>query len=137
MSDFIYDAIEDAGLTMQVVEAEPDVYTCTITSTITGTINPDLKWKRDVATKPGTGAPTLGNVLYHHALRAQGVSQYDDILDWSDDNKRDLNDAKTIPEFKQLVQDKTDLSLLLGEPIYQSLMTGLAISQAIHNAAGH
>ena len=118
---------------MQVVKAKPDVYTCSIT----GTFNPDLEWKRDVSAKPGTGAPTLGNVLYHYALRAQEVSQFDDILEWSDENKRDLNDPKTIPEFKQLVQDKTDLGLLLGEPIYQALLSGLEISQAIHDAAGY
>lgn len=133
MSDFIKDAIDEAGLVMQVVEAEPDVYTCTIT----GSIKPDLDWKRDVSTKHGYGAPTLGNVLYHYALRAQEVSQYDDVLAWSDENERNLNDPKTIPEFKQLVQDKTDLGLLLGEPIYQGLLSGLEISQAIHNAAGH
>lgn len=131
MSDFINDVIEGAGLIMQVVDTEPDVYACTIT----GTIKPDLEWKRNITTKPGRGSPSLGNVLYYYALRAQEIRQYDDALGWSDDNKRDLNDPKTIPEFKQLVQDKTDLGLLLGEPIYQTLLTGLEISQAIHNAA--
>jgi len=133
MTDFINDAIEDAGLAMHIFEAKPDVYTCTIT----GITDPDLKWERNITSKTGYGAPTIGNVLYHYALRAQDISQYDDVLEWSDENKRDLNDPKTISEFKQLVQDKTDLALLLGEPIYQGLLSGLEISQAINNAAGH
>ena len=133
MSDFIKDAIESAGLVMHVVDAEPDVYACVIK----GSQNPGFKWKRNITTKPDRGAPSLGKVLYYYATRAQEVSQYDDVLGWSDENKHDLNDPKTIPEFKQLVQDKTDLGLLLGEPTYQALLSGLEISQAIHNAAGH
>jgi len=133
MSDFIKDAIESAGLAMQVADVEPDVYACVVTSSQ----NPDFEWKRNITTKSERGAPSLGNVLYYYATRAQEVSQYDDVLGWSDDNERDLNDSKTIPEFKQLVQDKTDLGLLLGEPTYQALLSGLEISQAIHNAAGH
>ncbi len=133
MSDFINDTIEDAGLAMQVNDTKPDVYACTITSKI----NPDVEWKRNITTKPSCGAPSIGNVLYYYATRAQEVSQYDDVLGWSDENERDLNDPKTIPEFKQLVQDKTDLGLLLGEPTYQALLSGLEISQAIHNASGH
>jgi hypothetical protein len=133
MSDFINDAVESAGLDMQVVDIEPDVYACTITSSQRS----GFEWQRNITTKAGRGAPTLGNVLYYYALRAQDVSQYDDILGWSDDNERDLNDPQTIPDFKQLVQDKTDLGLLLGEPAYQALLSGLEISQAIHNAAGH
>ena len=133
MSDFIKDAIDSAGLVMHVADVEPDVYACAITSSQ----NPDFEWKRNITTKSERGAPSLGNVLYYYATRAQEVSQYDDVLGWSDDNERDLNDSKTIPEFKQLVQDKTDLGLLLGEPTYQVLLSGLDISQAIHNAAGH
>ena len=133
MSDFINDAVEGAGLVMQVTKVRQNVFACTITRNQ----KPDYDWKRNITTKPDYGAPTIGNVLYHYALRAQDVSQYADVLGWSDEDKRDLNDPKTIPEYKQLAQDKTDLGLLLGEPIYQTLLTGLEISQAIHNAAGH
>ncbi|MCF6221147.1 MAG: hypothetical protein L3J65_08555 [Robiginitomaculum sp.] len=133
MGDFIDDVIKSAGLVMHVAETNPDIYTCTIT----GTQNSEYSWQRTLNTKPGYGSPTIGNVLYHYALRAQEVNQYSDILEWSDESNRDLNDPKTIPDYKQLVQDKTDLRLLLGEPAYLSLMAGLEINQAIHNAGGH
>ncbi len=127
VSDYIDIAIADAGLDMQVDEAEPGIYHCTLTSTT----NPDFNWQRDLNTKAGHGAPGIGNVLYHYALRAQEVSQYNDVLEWSEDNGRNLNDPQTIPEFTQLVQDKTDLRLLLSEPVYQKMMAGLEIHQAI------
>lgn len=118
---------------MQISETEPGLYACTITSTA----NPDFKWQRSINTKEGYDAPALGNVIYHYALRTQEVSQYDDVLEWADDNDRDLNDMKTIPDFKQLVQDKTDLRLMLSEPVYQTMMAALEISQAIGNAGGY
>ena len=127
MDDYINIAITEAGLEMRVSEAKPGLYRCTMTSTA----NPDFNWQRDINTKAGHGAPNIGNVFYHYALRAQEVSQYDDVLEWSDENERDLNDPKTIPDFQQLVQDKTDLRLLLSEPVYQKMMTGLEIHQAI------
>ena len=127
MSDYIDIAITEAGLEMLVSEATPGLYHCTITSTA----NPKFNWQRNLNTKAGHGAPGIGNVLYHYALRAQEISQYNDVLEWSDENERDLSDPKTIPDFKQLVQDKTDLRLLLSEPVYQKMMAGLEIHQAI------
>ncbi len=127
MSDYIDIAIKTAGLELRVSKAKPDLYHCIITSTA----NPDFNWQRGLNTKAGYGAPNIGNVLYHYALRAQEISQYDDILEWSDENGHDLNDPNTLPDFKQLVQDKTDLRLLLSEPVYQNMMAGLEISQAI------
>lgn len=133
MNDFIENAISDAGLEMQVNETEADLYMCKISNTL----DPDVKWQRNITMKAGYGAPTLGNVLYYYALRAQEVSQTDDVLEWARETERDLNHPKTLANYGQLVQDKTDLRLLLSEPVYQKMMAGLEISQAIGNAGGY
>lgn len=70
MSGFINDVIEGAGLVMQVTEVRQNIFACTITRSQ----KLDYDWKRNITTKPGFGAPTIGNVLYHYALRAQDVS---------------------------------------------------------------
>ncbi len=89
---------------------------------------------RDISIKPGYDAPDVGNLIYHFALSAQEVSQYDDVLEWATEEGRDLNDIETLPMFRQLVDNKRDFRLLLSEPVYQNLMAALEISQAIGNA---
>ena len=84
--------------------------------------------------KPGFEAPTLGGVLYHYALIAQNMTEYDDVLEWADDTSRDLAKPETLKEFKQMVEDETDLRKILTEKVFQELLAGLAISQAINNA---
>lgn len=127
MTDFIDDAVKDAGISLQVEEKGADQYACTLTSR-------HGKMVRDISIKPGYGAPDVGNLLYHFALSAQEVSQYDDVLEWAREEGRDLNDIETLPMFRQLVDNKRDFRLLLSEPVYQNLMAALEISQAIGNA---
>ena len=127
MADFIDDAIASAELTMEQTLKQENLYACTLTSchnTMT----------RNIAMEPGTAPPSLGNIVYYYALRAQELSYYDDITEWADDLEYDLNDPKTIPDFKQLVADKTDLRRLLGEKNYQGMMAALEISQAMSSA---
>jgi len=127
MNDFIVDAVEGAGLSLQTNPMKPDQYLCEM-------VSEHSKMVREINVKPGYGAPKIGNLVYHFALAAQNLDQYDDILDWAKGNDMDLNDPKTIPRFTQLVDDKRDLRLLLSEPVFQKMMTGLEISQAIANA---
>ncbi len=127
MNDFIDDAITAADVKMDVSAKGALLYACTLVST-------HGKMSRDIAMKPDSPAPTLGNIVYHYALVAQEVSQYDDILEWAKDTGRDLNDPSTIPYFNQMVADKTDLRLLLSERVYVDMMAALEINQAIANA---
>ncbi len=125
MSDFIDTAIQDTGVSLHTEPTDKaNCFKCIMTSA-----HGDMR--RTMTMREGCGAPALGDLMLYYALRAQDISQYDDILEWSDENERDLNDPKTIPDFKQLVQDKTDLRLLLSEPAYQKMMAGLEIHQAI------
>ncbi|HEC00469.1 MAG TPA: hypothetical protein ENI91_02125 [Sphingomonadales bacterium] len=127
MSDFIEEAITAAAVELDISLKEDNQYACIMTS-------PHGKMVRDITVKPGYDAPTLGNVIYHYALVAQEVSQYDDVLEWADDTGHKLSDSKTLPKFRQMVDDKRDLRLLLSESIYQDMMGALEISQAICNA---
>jgi len=127
MNDFIEDAVAAAGLSLKTKPMETDQHWCEMVS-VHGTM------ERAINVKPGFGAPSIGGLIHHFALVAQNLDQYDDILDWSKDNDIDLNDPKTIPRFTKLVDNQRDLRLLLSEPVYQKMMTGLEISQAISNA---
>lgn len=127
MSDFIQDAIDAAELTLQTAPKAENVYTCTITSRHAVMI-------RTLTMKPGYDAPTLGAVLLYYSERAQQVEEIDDVLEWASGHDRDLNDPKTVPTFKQLVTDQDDLRRLLSDRPYQTLISGLEISQAISNA---
>jgi len=127
MADFIDDAIASAELTMDQTLKQKNLYACTLTSrhnTMT----------RDIAMEARFAPPSLGNIIYYYAVRAQELSYYDDITEWADDLEYDLSDPKTIPNYKQLVSDKTDIRLLLGETNYQGMMAALEISQAMSNA---
>jgi len=73
-------------------------------------------------------------VIYCYAVIAQQAGEYDDIPEWSKDHGYDLNDPATIPKFDQLVDDERDFQLLLGPDVFEDIMTGLAISQAVENA---
>jgi hypothetical protein len=127
MSDFIEDAITAAAVELDILLKEDGQYACIMASS-------HGKMVRDITVKPGYDAPTLGNVIYHFALVAQEVSQYDDVLEWADDTGHKLNDSATLPKFRQMVDDKRDIRLLLSENIYQDMMGALEISQAICNA---
>jgi hypothetical protein len=126
-TDFIDETIADAQLVFTVEKISDDYYACQITS-------PFGEMKRKLRMKPGYEPPTLGGMLYHYALIAQNLSEYDDMLEWADDSSRDLAEPETIKEFKQMVEDDTDLRKLLSEKIFQNLLAGLAISQAINKA---
>jgi len=127
MADFIDDAIASAEVTMEQSLKQENLYICKLTSRH-GTMT------RNIEMGAGSAPPSLGNVIYYYAVRAQEISSYDDLLEWADELEHDLNDPKTMPNFKQLVSDKTDLRLLLGEQNYQEMLTALEISQAITNA---
>jgi len=127
MSDFIEEAITAAAVELDISLKEDDQYACVMTSS-------NGKMVRDITVKSGYDAPTLGNVIYHYALVAQEVSQYDDVLEWADDTGHKLSDSETLPKFRQMGDDKRDLRLLLSESIYQDMMGALEISQAICNA---
>ena len=129
MTDFIDDAITDAELTMEQSLKRENLHDCTLTSR-------HATMTRDIAVEAGSAPPSLGNIIYYYAVRAQELSYYDDITEWADDLEYDLSDPKTIPNFKQQVSDKTDLRLLLGEKNYQGMMAALEISQAMSNAMG-
>jgi hypothetical protein len=126
-TDFITETIADAQLTFEAEKISEDYYACLITS-------PHGKMKRNLRMKPGHEAPTLGGMLYHYALIVQSLNEYEDVLEWADDTNRDLNKPETVKEFKQMVEDETSLRLILSETIFQNLLSGLAISQAINNA---
>lgn len=126
-TDFIAETIADAQLTLDVEAISEDYYACQITS-------PHGEMKRKIRMKPGYEAPTLDGVLYHYALIAQNLIEYDDMLEWADDTKRDVAKPEVIKEFKQMVEDETDLRKILTEKMFQELLAGLAISQAINNA---
>ena len=128
MADFIDEAIASCELTMKQTLKQEHHYACTLKSC-------HSTMMRDIAMEPGHAPPSLGNILYYYAQRAQEISQYDDMLEWADEMEYDLSDPKTIPNYKQLVSDKTDLRLLLGEANYQGMMAGFEISQAMANAA--
>lgn len=125
--DFIAETITNAQLTFEVKEISADYYDCKISSAYG-------EMKRKIRMKPGFEAPTLGGVLYHYALIAQNMTEYDDVLEWADDTSRDLAKPETLKEFKQMVEDETDLRKILTEKVFQELLAGLAISQAINNA---
>jgi hypothetical protein len=73
-------------------------------------------------------------IFDHYALIAHTLSEYDDMLEWADDTGRDLAKPETKKDFKQLVEDDTDLRKVLSEKVFQDLLAGLSISQAINNA---
>jgi hypothetical protein len=127
MSDYIEDAITAAGVELDISVKDDGQYACVMTSS-------HGKMVRDITVKPGHDAPTLGNIIYHFALVAQEVSQYDDVLEWADDTGHKLSDSETLPKFRQMVDDKRDLRLLLSERAYQDMMGALEISQAICHA---
>jgi len=127
MGDFIDEAIAAAEVRLDISHGANGGYSCVLTSR-------HGRMVRDITIKTGRDAPTVGNLIYHFALSAQEVSEYDDVLEWADDTGRDLNDNQTLPLFRQLVDNKRDFRLLLSEPVYQKLMAGLEISQAIGGA---
>ncbi len=127
MSDFIDDAIQAAKVEMTASLKEDEIWTC------------DLKSKhgvmiRDLHIKTKFGTPKTGNIIYHFALVSQEISQYDDVLEWAKEEGHDLNDFKNLSKFKQMVEDKGNLRILLSEETYQNMMAGLEISQACANA---
>jgi len=126
-TDFIAETIADAQLTFEVEKISEGYYACQITS-------PLGEMKRKLRMKPGYEPPTLGGMLYHYVLIAQNISEYDDMFEWADDTNRDLTEAETIQEFKQMVEDEINLRLLLSEETFQNLLSGLAINQATNNA---
>ncbi len=127
MTDFIEEVISDAKLELIIFEQHENLYECTLTS-VHG------KMVKEMKMQPGYGAPSLGNIIYYYALRSQQIDQCDDILDWAKEREQDLNEASTIANFNQLLEDQKDFKILLSEPIYQNLLTALEISQAIENA---
>ena len=127
MVDFIAAAISEAKIEIVITEKSDNLYRCALTS-VYG------KMKREISMKPGYSAPSLGNILYHYAVLSQQIDRCDDILDWAKERECNLNEASTIVNFNQLLEDQKDLRILLSEPIYQKLLTGLEISQAIENA---
>ena len=127
MTDFIEEAISEAKIEMIVTKKGENLYKCVLSS-VYG------KMKREISMKQGYNAPSLGNILYHYAELSQQIDQYDDILDWSKEGDYDLREASTIINFNQLIEDQKDLRILLSEPVYQKLLIGLEISQAIENA---
>ena len=129
MADFIDEAMASCELTMEQTLKQENLYACSLKSC-------HSTMTRDIEMEAGCAPPSLGNILYYYAERAQDISYYDDILEWADEMEYDLSDPKTIPKYKQLVSDKTELRLLLGEENYQGMMAGFEISQAIAMAAG-
>lgn len=127
MSDFIDDAIQAANVELVAKPLEDGNWTCILTSA-----HGNMVRKLHINAKHGE--PKAGNIIYHFALVAQEVSEYDDVLEWSKEEGHDLNDFKTLNKFKQMVEDKRDLRLLLSEPTYQNMRTALEISQACANA---
>ena len=127
MADFINDAISEAKIEIIITEKNENLYRCALTS-VYG------KMKREISMETGYSVPSLGNILYHYLVLAQQIDQCEDILEWAKEREYDLNEASTIVNFNQLLEDQKDLRILLSEPIYQKLITGLEISQAIGNA---
>lgn len=127
MADFIDEAISNANITMDIEPLENNAYKCAFKS-----IHHEMT--RTITMAEGYDAPKLGNLIYYYATEIQHYEDCDDILEWSDDNGLNPGDPKTLKRYNQLSEDHRDLRLLLGEENYQSMMTALAISQAISNA---
>lgn len=108
MTDFIADAITKAQLSFKAEEISEDYYACHLTS-------PHGEMKRNIRMKPGYEPHMLGGVLYHYALIVQSLNEYDDILEWAKDRDRDLNEPDTLKDYRQMVEDETDLKRVLAE----------------------
>ena len=127
MSDFILDAINEAELTLDCVEAGEDVYVCTLAS-------PRGRMKRRMTMKAGHGEPSIGEFLFYFAVIAQLADEAEDITDWAEIHGKDLSAPNVVNEFTHLVADQRDLEIVMGTHAYDGMMAGLAVSQAIGNA---
>lgn len=127
MADFIDDAIKTAEITLAIESTGNNSYKC-------GFNSKHHKMTRTITMAEGYGVPKLGNLIYYYATEIQHYEDCDDILEWADDNGLNPGDDLTLRRYNQRREDHMDLRLLLGEKNYQSMMSALAISQAIDNA---
>ncbi len=128
MSDFIDDAIENAGITLSAEKTAPGVFRCTMVSHYGEMV-------RDITVKEGVDeTPGVANLLYHFTLQTQSVDICDDLEDWADEYSYDASNEAIKAKYEQYCRDAKDLRALLGNDAFENLMGGLAISQAIGNA---
>ena len=114
-------------LRMEVSAAGRDTYRCVMRS-------PHGEMDRTLTMQAGYDAPSLGAVLHYYAERAQLAGEYRSLEAWADDFSHDPNLSATKEAYEKLMDDRSSLRQMLGPYAFESLMTGLSVSQAIERA---
>lgn len=82
-----------------------------------------------------TAATAQPDMMLAALLAAQIFHECDDVLEWSEIYELDPGDNNVWNEFREFDAACWRFRALLGEDLYQDLMTGMAIGQAIGAAA--
>ncbi len=128
MKDFIEQTILQAELTLESRPAESaDQFICTLKS-------PHGEMTRTIRMRQGRDAPNVHSLLFYWAENLQQVWLSEDILDWAEEYRYDPADPESRALFQNLVADEDALRLVLSDEVYQHMMAGLEIHQAIHAA---
>ncbi|MEL6443940.1 MAG: hypothetical protein AAF089_11330 [Bacteroidota bacterium] len=133
MSDYIDDAIDAGALRMRVQPLGGQRYQVTVTSA--ERTSPWGTWTEPITMQPGYPAPTLGQVLFFTAGRLQAVEDTDDFLDWCDETGRNPGEAEALARYRDLVDLRDHVRGTMGVDVYESLLAGYAIDQAITRAS--
>lgn len=124
MTDYVQVAIDSASVQLHTDSLDNNQYRCRLSS-------PLATMSRDLTVKAGYGAPTAGQFLYYYMTRVQLVNDCDDVLAWADESNKKVADPEVLAEYRQLVADLDDLKRVLGLQVFDQMMGGLAIEQAI------
>lgn len=127
MSDLVQDAIDAAGISM-TTEVMPDGrFRCDLVSA-------HGRLRKSVDAPTDAAEPDLYRVIFRCAMEAQHLDECDDITDWATDMKKDLAAPGVLAEFQEAMDERRDFEFLLSYRVFEQLMTGLAIYQAIGGA---
>ncbi|NND71068.1 MAG: hypothetical protein HKN43_05770 [Rhodothermales bacterium] len=128
MNDYIDDTVEAASLAITSNQTAPRMFECTLSSPL-GSLVKSIEMRSEE-----DGPPTVGQLTYYLASRLQLVEDCEDFLEWADETGNDAADQKALDAYRKLVTELDQFKTVLGTDNFQSLMTALAIDQAISRA---